>query len=69
MSNPDFFPDDNGAIDVTDEEREELFEKWDKEDREHVCPSCRFKLGLHSVKQIIGCALNDIRSVLGVENK
>jgi len=69
MSNPDFFSDDNGAIDVTDEEREELFEKWDNEDMEHVCPSCRFKLRLHSVKQVIACALNDIRSVLGVENK
>lgn len=34
-----------------------------------ICSSCRFKLGLHSVKQIISCALNDIRLVLGVENK
>ena len=69
MSSPDFFPNDDGSEDVTDEEREELFKKWDKEDEEFVCPSCRFKLGLHSAKQIIGCALKDIRLVLGVENK
>jgi len=38
------------------------------DDYEHgVCPSCRFKLRLHSAKQVIGCALKDIRSVLGVE--
>jgi len=37
------------------------------DDEVHVCPSCRFKLGLHSVKQIIGCAIKDIRLVLGVE--
>ncbi|NWJ84373.1 hypothetical protein HX854_06585 [Marine Group I thaumarchaeote] len=42
----------------------------DNEDIEYgICPSCRFKLGLHSTKQIIGCAIKDIRSVLGVENK
>ena len=41
---------------------------FDNDDIEYgVCPSCRFKLGLHSAKQIIGCAINDIRSVLGVE--
>ena len=69
MSSPHFFTNDDGSEDVTDEEREELFEKWDKEDREHVCPSCRFKLGIHSVKQIISCALKDIRLILGSENK
>jgi len=34
-----------------------------------ICPSCRFKLKLHSVKQVIACAINNIHSVLGVENK
>ncbi|MEK0320699.1 MAG: hypothetical protein QQN52_03965 [Nitrosopumilus sp.] len=34
-----------------------------------ICPSCRFKLAIHSAKQIVGCALKDIRLVLGVENK
>ena len=34
-----------------------------------ICPSCRFKLGIHSVKQIIGCAIKDIRLILGSENK
>jgi len=67
MSNRNYFPDDDGSMYVTDEERDELFKKWDKEDKEHVCPSCRFKLGLHSAKQVIGCALKDIRLVLGVE--
>jgi len=38
-------------------------------DKEYRCPSCSFKLGLHSAKQIIGCAIKDIRSVLGVVNK
>jgi len=68
MSNPDSFSND-GSIDVTDEEREYFLKKWEKENKEHVCPSCSFKLGLHSVKQIIGCAIKDIHSVLGVENK
>ena len=66
MSNPHFFPD--GSEDVTDEEREYFRKQWDNEDIEYgICPSCRFKLGLHSVKQIISCAINNIRSVLGVE--
>jgi len=34
-----------------------------------VCPSCRFKLAMHSTKQIVGCALKEIRLVLGVEKK
>ena len=68
MSNPpDFFPD--GSEDVTDEEREYFLKKFEEEDKEYRCPSCRFKLGLHSAKQIIGCALNEIHSVLGVGNK
>ena len=66
MSNHDFFPDD-GAIDVTDSEKAELFKKWDEEDQEHICPSCRFKLAVHSTKQILSCALKEIRLVLGVE--
>ena len=66
MSNPHFFLD--GSEDVTDEEREYFRKQWDNEDIEYgICPSCRFKLGLHSVKQIISCAINNIRSVLGVE--
>ena len=34
-----------------------------------VCPSCRFKLAMHSAKQIVSCALKEIRLVLGVEKK
>lgn len=39
----------------------------DDEPEMHICPSCRFKLRLHSAKQVIGCALKEIRLVLGVE--
>ena len=39
----------------------------DDDQEVHICPSCRFKLRLHSVKQVIGCALKEIRLVLGVE--
>ncbi|MCH7967541.1 MAG: hypothetical protein IIB02_09050 [Thaumarchaeota archaeon] len=69
MSNPDSFSNDDGSEYVTDEEREYVLKKWEEENKNHVCPSCSFKLGLHSAKQIIGCAIKDIRSVLGVENK
>jgi len=31
-----------------------------------ICPSCRFKLVVHSAKQIVSCALKEIRLVLGV---
>jgi len=42
----------------------------DNDDTEHgICPSCCFKLGLHSAKQIVGCALKEVRLVLGVEKK
>ena len=42
----------------------------DNDDTEYaICPSCSFKLGLHSAKQIIGCAIKDIHLVLGVESK
>ncbi len=34
-----------------------------------ICPSCRFKLAVHSAKQIVCCALKEIRLVLGVEKK
>ena len=68
MSNPHFFSD--GCEDVTDKEREYFKKRCDNEDIEYgICPACSFKLKLHSVKQIIGCAIKDIRSVLGVENK
>ena len=30
-----------------------------------ICPHYRFKLALHSAKQIINCALKEVRSVLG----
>lgn len=66
MSNHVFFSND-GSMDVTDEEKEYFLKKWEKEDKEYCCPSCSFKLGLHSAKQIIGCAIKDIRSVVGVE--
>jgi hypothetical protein len=69
MSNPYSFSNDDGSEYVTDEEREYVLKKWEKENQNHVCPSCSFKLGLHSAKQIIGCAIKDIHSVLGVENK
>ena len=70
MSNPHFFTNDDGSEDVTDEEREYFRKQWDNEDIEYgICPSGRFKLGIHSVKQIISCALKDIRLILGSENK
>ncbi len=67
MSNHDSFSNDK-VMDVTDEEREYFRKQWDIEDVEYgICPSCRFKLRLHSAKQVIGCALKEIRLVLGVE--
>ncbi len=30
-----------------------------------ICSHCRIKFALHSAKQIINCALKEVRSVLG----
>ncbi len=63
-SPPDFFPDIDPNNKPT---RPEPIDN-DYED-ESNCPSCNFDLSEHSVKQIVNCALNEIHSVLGVENK
>ena len=58
-----------GAVD-TQEIMEAVEEAHNDDEIEYgICSSCRFKLKLHSAKQILNCALNEIHSVLGVENK
>ena len=63
MSSPDFFPD----IDPKNRpDKLEGSEDYDEDDKSS-CPSCRFVIQEHSPKQILNCAVNHIRLVLGVE--
>jgi len=63
MNSPDIFSDIDSTI---THNRPEPIEN-DHEDG--ICPSCNFDLAEHSTKQIVGCALKEIRLVLGVEKK
>ncbi len=48
------------------EESNSSFDFFSEDCEIGICPSCRFKLVVHSAKQIVSCALKEIRLVLGV---
>ena len=62
MSNPDFFADTDpmNSHDIP----EPLDNDWQED--ESNCPSCNFILSEHSAKQIVNCALKEIKLVRGV---
>jgi hypothetical protein len=47
----------------------DYFQEDYEDNLEERCPYCKEQFGIHTAKNIILCALNEIHLVKGVENK